>query len=47
MSHDDYGIHAEAPDPLAVGTKWWVEIAKPDGKKNVGSFPCLTEVPNK
>ncbi|MBX3742583.1 MAG: hypothetical protein KF712_16470 [Akkermansiaceae bacterium] len=37
-SHDDYDIHATAPDPLPKGTKWWVEIEKPDGTKVVGSI---------
>lgn len=38
-SHDDYDIHAVAPDPLPGGAKWWVEIEKPDGTKAVGSLP--------
>ena len=38
-SHDDYDIHAVAPDPLPDGAKWWVEIEKPDGSKVVGSLP--------
>ncbi|MEE2753964.1 MAG: hypothetical protein VX910_08285 [Candidatus Latescibacterota bacterium] len=38
-SHDDYDIHAVAPDPLPDGAKWWVEIEKPDGSKAVGSLP--------
>ena len=37
--HDDYDIHAVAPDPLPDGAKWWVEIEKPDGSKAVGSLP--------
>jgi hypothetical protein len=40
-SHDDYDIHAEAPDPLPADARWWVEIEKPDGTKVVGSFPIL------
>lgn len=44
-SHDDYDIHAVAPDPLPVGAKWWIEIAKPDGTKVVGSFPLLKDIP--
>lgn len=36
-SHDDYDIHAMAPNPLPEGTKWWVEIEKPDGSKSIGS----------
>ena len=43
-SHDDYDIHAIAPDPLADGSKWWLEIEKPDGTKAVGSFPLLKDV---
>jgi len=36
-SHDDYDIHAMAPDPLPESTMWWIEIEKPDGTKVVGS----------
>lgn len=36
-SHDDYDIHAMAPDPLPENAKWWIEIEKPDGTKVVGS----------
>ncbi len=36
-SHDDYDIHAIAPDPLPEGAMWWIEIEKPDGTKVVGS----------
>lgn len=36
-SHDDYDIHAVAPDPLPADTMWWIEIEKPDGTKVVGS----------
>ena len=43
-SHDDYDIHAVAPDPLAAGSKWWLEIAKPDGTKAVGSLPLLKDI---
>jgi hypothetical protein len=43
-SHDDYDIHSVAPDPLADGAKWWLEIEKPDGTKAVGSFPLLKDV---
>ena len=32
-SHDDYDIHAMAPDPLPENTMWWIEIEKPDGAK--------------
>ena len=44
-SHDDYDIHAVAPDPLPGGSKWWMEIEKPDGTKAVGSFPLLKDIP--
>jgi hypothetical protein len=37
-SHDDYDIHAMAPDPLPEDTRWWVEIEKPDGTRAVGSI---------
>ncbi len=37
-AHDDYDIHTAAPDPLPEGTKWWVEIEKPEGTKAVGSI---------
>jgi hypothetical protein len=37
-SHDDYDIHAEAPDPLPAGATWWIEIQRPDGTKHVGSI---------
>jgi hypothetical protein len=43
-SHDDYDIHAVAPDPLPEGAKWWLEIEKPDGTKAVGSIPLLKDV---
>ncbi len=36
-SHDDYDIHAVAPDPLPENPLWWIEIEKPDGTKVVGS----------
>jgi hypothetical protein len=36
-SHDDYDIHAMAPDPLPENTMWWIEIEKPDGTKVIGS----------
>jgi hypothetical protein len=43
-SHDDYDIHAIAPDPLPEGAKWWLEIEKPDGTKAVGSLPLLKDI---
>lgn len=36
-SHDDYDVHAVAPDPLPKDVMWWIEIQKPDGSKIVGS----------
>jgi hypothetical protein len=42
-SHDDYDIHAMAPDPLPENVMWWVEIEKPDGTKLVGSVKPLLE----
>ena len=46
-SHNDYDIHAIAPDPLPVGVTWWLEIEKPDGTKAVGSIPLLRDIPKK
>ncbi len=40
-SHDDYDVHAVAPDPLPENAKWWIEIEKPDGTKVVGSARLL------
>lgn len=37
-SHDDYDIHAVAPDPLPEGAAWWIEITQPDGTTHVGSI---------
>jgi len=42
-SHDDYDIHAVAPDPLPEGALWYVEVQKPDGTTLVGSAAPLTE----
>ena len=42
-SHDDYDIHAMAPDPLPENTMWWIEIEKPDGAKVVGSAEPIME----
>lgn len=36
-SHDDYDVHAMAPDPLPADAMWWIEVEKPDGTKAVGS----------
>ena len=42
-SHDDYDIHAVAPDPLPANVMWWIEIEKPDGTKVVGSAKPLLD----
>ena len=42
-SHDDYDVHAMAPDPLPEGALWWIEVQKPDGTTLVGSATPLTE----
>ena len=42
-SHDDYDIHATAPDPLPDNVMWWVEIEKPDGSRVVGSVRPLID----
>jgi hypothetical protein len=44
-AHDDYDIHAEAPDPLPPNGAWWFEIEKPDGTTHVGTIPYLTVAP--
>jgi len=36
-SHDDYDIHAMAPDPLPADAMWWIEIEQPDGTVAVGA----------
>lgn len=42
-SHDDYDVHAMAPDPLPENTMWWIEIQKPDGTKVIGSAKPLMD----
>lgn len=42
-SHDDYDVHATAPDPLPAGAMWWVEIEQPDGTVLVGSARPILE----
>ncbi len=42
-SHDDYDVHATAPDPLPANPLWWIEIDQPDGNKLVGSAKPLFE----
>lgn len=41
--HDDYDVHAMAPDPLPENVMWWIEIEKPDGSKIVGSARPILE----
>ena len=43
-SHDNYDIHAVAPEPLPSNSSWWVEIEKPDGIKAIGSIPLLKDI---
>lgn len=40
-SHDDYDVHAVAPDPLPANVMWWIEVKKPDGTTHVGSTKPL------
>ena len=42
-SHDDYDLHAMAPDPLPAGVRWWIEIERPDGQRAVGSASPILE----
>jgi len=42
-SHDDYDVHATAPDPLPAGVRWWVELELPDGTKTLGSAEPILE----
>ncbi len=42
-SHDDYDIHATAPDPLPENPRWWIEIELADGTKLVGSAQPILE----
>jgi len=37
-SHDDYDIHALAPDPLPEDAQWWVEVERPDGTRALGAI---------
>lgn len=37
-SHDDYDIHAIAPDPLPEDAAWWIEVTQPDGTVHTGSI---------
>lgn len=40
-AHDEYDVHANAPDPLPADAQWWVELVKPDGTKLLGSVQPL------
>ncbi|MEM7309951.1 MAG: hypothetical protein AAF682_24970 [Planctomycetota bacterium] len=42
-SHDDYDVHATAPDPLPADCRWWIELELPDGTRLVGSAQPLLE----
>ena len=42
-AHDDYDIHATAPDPLPDNPEWWIEIERPDGTRLVGSAQPILE----
>jgi hypothetical protein len=42
-SHNDYDIHATAPDPLPEKAKWWIEIEKPSGERVIGSAEPIME----
>lgn len=42
-SHDDYDLHATAPDPLPENAQWWVEVDPPDSEPVVGSIDPLME----
>ena len=39
--HDDYDVHAVAPDPLPEGARWWIELERPEGTRLVGSADPL------
>jgi len=42
-AHDDYDLHATAPDPLPEGVRWWVELQRPAGTRVVGSVAPILE----
>jgi ABC-type Zn2+ transport system substrate-binding protein/surface adhesin len=42
-AHDDYDIHAIAPDPLPENVMWWIEVEKPDGKRADGSVKPMLD----
>ena len=41
--HDDYDVHATAPDPLPRDARWWVELELPDGARVLGSAAPIRE----
>ena len=42
-SHDDYDVHATAPDPLPEPPLWWIEVERPDGSAELGSAAPILE----
>lgn len=42
-AHDDYDVHATAPDPLPADPLWWIEVTRPDGEPVVGSVQPILE----
>ena len=42
-AHDDYDVHAMAPDPLPADVRWWIELEFPDGQRLVGSAEPLMD----
>ena len=42
-AHDDYDIHADAPEPLPENVQWWIEIERPDGSKLLGAAKPFLE----
>jgi len=41
-AHDDYDVHATAPDPLPADPLWWIELETPGGTKLLGSAKPIT-----
>ena len=35
--HDDYDVHAMAPESLPENTMWWIQLTLPDGTRIMGS----------
>jgi len=42
-THDDYDVHATAPDPLPEDARWWIELELPSGDRPVGSVAPILE----